>query len=94
MAGDFLLEQMNLFQWISESNETKFHLMDRVKVKLIDEKVDSEIHHYRKYYEPHILNKVGKITGIRISEHKVTTYEVDIFGTRFYLLEQELQWIG
>lgn len=88
------MEQLNLFDVFIEQGETKFQLMDRVKVQLIDEQIDSETHHYRKYYEGHILNKVGEITNINISESQQVTYEVDIYGTKYYLLEQELIWIG
>ena len=82
--------QLNLFELEHEQYKSKFRLMDYVKVKLIDEYVDSETHHYRKYYEPHILNKVGEITNIQISEKGTITYEVTIYGGKYYLLEQEL----
>ena len=88
------LEQMNLFDLISEQTETKFKLFDKVKVQLIDEAIDSETHHYRKYYEAHILSKAGEITNIFINNKNVATYEVDIYGSKYYLLEQELKWLG
>ena len=82
--------QLNLFEVEQEQYELKFQLMDHVKVKLIEEHIDSETHHYRKYYEPHIINKVGEITNIQISENGAITYEVTIYGQKYYLLEQEL----
>ena len=63
--------------------------MDTVKVILIDEQLDSETYHYRKFYEAHIINKAGEITNIHISPAGVT-YEVDIYGAKYYLLEEEL----
>ncbi|AWE07105.1 hypothetical protein DCE79_06655 [Lysinibacillus sp. 2017] len=88
------MEQMSLFDVHSEQVKTNFQLLDKVKVVLIDEEIDSETHHYRKYYEPHILNKVGEITNVQINDKNVVTYEVDIYGLKYYLMEQELIWIG
>lgn len=85
---------MSLFDVHSEQVKTNFQLLDKVKVVLIDEEIDSETHHYRKYYEPHILNKVGEITNVQINDKNEVTYEVDIYGAKYYLLEQELKWIG
>ncbi|MGN7476364.1 hypothetical protein ACTHOQ_00810 [Solibacillus silvestris] len=82
--------QLSLFELEHEHCKPKFQLMDRVKVQLIDEQIDSELHHYRKYYEPHILNKAGEITNIQISGSGTITYEVDIYGVKHHLLEQEL----
>ena len=82
--------QLNLFELEQEQYKLKFQLMDYVKVKLIEEHIDSETHHYRKYYEPHIINKGGEITNIQISENGTITYEVTIYGKKYYLLEQEL----
>lgn len=88
------MKQLNLFEMTSEHTNAKFQLMDKVKIHLVDEKIDSETHNYRKYYEPHILNKVGEIIGISISESSVVTYEVKIYSSKYYLLEYELTWIG
>lgn len=85
------MEQLNLFDLEREQYKAKFQLMDYVKVNLIEEQIDSETHHYRKYYEPHILNKMGEITNIQISTTGTITYKVDIYGTKYYLLEQELE---
>ena len=82
--------QLNIFEVEQEQYKLKFRLMDYVKIKLIDEHIDSETYHYRKYYEPHIINKVGEITNIQISESGAITYEVTIYGEKYYLLEQEL----
>ena len=79
-----------MFQVLVGDKQPKFQLLDQVKVQLIDESIDSEAHHYRKHYEPHILNKVGEIVQVHVSA-KTITYEVDIYGARYYLLEEELQ---
>ena len=83
------MRQLNLFDLEFEQHQPKFQLMDTVKVILIDEQLDSETYHYRKFYEAHIINKVGEITNIHISPAGVT-YEVDIYGAKYYLLEEEL----
>lgn len=84
------MKQMDLFDLLCEQSEVTFKIFDKVKIQLIDEAIDSETHHYRKHYEGHILNKVGEITDILINDKNVATYEVDIYGTKYYLLEQEL----
>jgi len=83
------LEQLSLFQVLEGDKQPKFQLLDLVKVQLIDERIDSEAHHYRKYYEPHILNKVGEILQVHVTA-KAITYEVEIYGAKYYLLEDEL----
>ncbi|AMO85097.1 hypothetical protein MKY07_07200 [Solibacillus sp. FSL W7-1472] len=83
------MRQLNLFELEFEQHQPKFQLMDTVKVILIDEQLDSETYHYRKFYEAHIINKAGEITNIHISPAGVT-YEVDIYGAKYYLLEEEL----
>ena len=88
------MEQLDLFQSVLEEHQPKFNVLDKVKVLLIPEEIDSELHNYRKYYEPHVLNKVGEITNILVNEKNVATYEVDIYGSKYYLLEQELRWLG
>lgn len=79
-----------MFELEFDQYQSKFRLMDTVKVILIDEHLDSETHHYRKFYEAHIINKVGEITNIHISAAGIITYEVDIYGAKYYLLEEEL----
>ena len=83
------MRQLNLFELEFEQHQPKFQLMDTVKVILIEEQLDSETYHYRKFYEAHIINKVGEISNIHISPAGVT-YEVDIYGAKYYLLEEEL----
>lgn len=84
------MRQLNLFDLEFEQYQPKFQLMDTVKVILIDEQLDSETYHYRKFYEAHIINKVGEITNIHIIPAGIITYEVDIYGAKYYLLEEEL----
>lgn len=92
-----MMKQLNLFELEVENPEesgVKLQLMDKVKIILIDEQLDSETHHYRKYYEPHLIGKVGQITGISKKKSGHYTYEVNIYGTTAYFEEVELVWIG
>lgn len=92
-----MVEQLNLFELEIENTEksdAKYQVMDKVKIILIDEELDSETHHYRKYYEPHLIGKVGEITGISKKKSGHYTYEVDFYGTTAYFEEVELVWIG
>ena len=83
------MEQLSLFQMEAAIRKPKFLVLEQAKVQLMDEEIDSETHYYRKFYEPHIINKVGEVLQIIITT-KAITYEVDIYGTRYYLLEEEL----
>ena len=71
-----------------------FHVMDKVKIVLISEELDSETHNYRKYYEPHLIGKVGEISDILVSSTGKKTYEVDVYGQKSIFEEAELLWIG
>ena len=72
----------------------QFQLMDKVKIVLISEDLDSETHNYRKYYEPHLIGKVGEITNVHVSSRGKVTYEVDVYGEKSIFEEGELLWIG
>ena len=73
---------------------TQFHVMDKVKIILISEEVDSETHNYRKYYEAHLIGKIGEITNVYVSTRGKVTYEVQVYGEKSLFEEYELQWIG
>lgn len=101
-----MMEQLNLFDIEveqekptavvveKEEKQPGFQIFDKVKIILIDEEIDSETHHYRKYYEPHVLSKVGEVTRIHKKKANIYTYEVDIYGTKYIFEEAELVWIG
>ena len=74
--------------------KTHFQVMDKVKIVLISEDLDSETHNYRKYYEPHLIGKVGEITNVHVSSRGKVTYEVDVYGEKSIFEEAELLWIG
>jgi hypothetical protein len=73
---------------------TQLQVTDKVKIVLISEEVDSETHNYRKYYEPHLIGKVGEITNVFVSSRGKVTYEVDVYGEKSIFEEAELLWIG
>lgn len=74
--------------------KTQFQVMDKVKIILISEEVDSETHNYRKYYEAHLIGKTGEITNVYISTRGKVSYEVQVYGEKSLFEEAELQWIG
>ena len=74
--------------------KTQFQVMDKVKIILISEEVDSETHNYRKYYEAHLIGKIGEITNVYVSTRGKVSYEVQVYGEKSLFEEAELQWIG
>lgn len=95
------MEQLNLFDIHNEERqieETKnsratFQLYDQVKIILVDEEIDSELHNFRKYYEPFMIGKVGEIIKVISSKGKFS-YEVDVYGEKRIFDECELRWNG
>lgn len=73
---------------------TQLQVMHKVKIVLISEEVDSETHNFRKYYEPHLIGKVGEITNVYISSKGKASYEVDVYGQKSIFEEAELLRIG
>ena len=73
---------------------SQFKLGDQVKIILIAEALDSETHHYRKYYEPHLIGKVGEVTKVIKKKNNQFSYEVNVYGTVSVFEEAELVWIG
>ena len=78
----------------SSQRMTQLQVTDKVKIVLISEEFDSETHNYRKYYEPHLIGKVGEITNVFVSSRGKVTYEVDVYGEKSIFEEAELLWIG
>lgn len=74
--------------------KSKFILGDQVKITLISEELDSETHHYRKYYEPHLIGKVGEVTKLLKKKNGHFSYEVNVYGTVSIFEEEELVWNG
>lgn len=82
------------FEQINTDEVNEFKLGDKVKIQLIDEALDSETHHYRKYYEPHLIGKVGEVKKVIKKKNNQYTYEVNIYGAVSHFEEAELVWIG
>ena len=79
---------------LHSNQTTQLQVMDKVKIVLISEELDSETHNYRKYYEPHLIGKVGEITNVIVSSKGKVTYEVDVYGEKSIFEAAELLWIG
>lgn len=82
------------FNHQEDIQDSQFKLGDQVKIILIKETLDSETHHYRKYYEPHLIGKVGEVTKVVKKKNNQFSYEVNVYGTESSFEEAELVWIG
>ena len=89
-----LLEDERNESFQSNQKLSQLQVMDKVKIVLISEELDSETHNYRKFYEPHLIGKVGEITNLLVSSKGKMTYEVNVYGEKSIFEETELLWIG
>lgn len=86
-----MLEQLTIFD---AAPEVIFQEHDKVKLILLEEAADSELHNYRKYYCSHLINRVGEIQTITQNYSGTTNYTVLIAGEQIICEEKELQWIA
>lgn len=59
------MQQLTLFDYTVEPKITTIQKHDRVKLKLLDESIDWEIHNYRKYYCEHLIEKIGTVVEVK-----------------------------
>ncbi|MEG0261294.1 MAG: hypothetical protein RR651_15630 [Lysinibacillus sp.] len=86
------MQQLSLFDDSQVLDETEIQLNDKVKIILIAESEDSEIHNYRKYYYAHVIGKIGIVTEIRKGKNG-HSFDVSILGENVTFAENELIWI-
>ncbi|MEY9980447.1 hypothetical protein [Lysinibacillus sp. RC79] len=83
------MQQLNIFDYPVEPKHEVIQKHDRVKLKLLDESIDWEIHNYRKYYCDHLIEKIGTVVEIKKNTVEVQfTEEVVLCDVR------ELEWIA
>ncbi|MEY9972293.1 hypothetical protein ABH966_002667 [Lysinibacillus sp. RC46] len=83
------MQQLNIFDYPVEPKHEAIQKHDRVKLKLLDESIDREIHNYRKYYCDHLIEKIGTVVEIKRNTVEVQfTEEVVLCDVR------ELEWIA
>lgn len=68
------MKQLTIFDCLE--NEIRFN--DLVKIISISEREDSELHHYRNYYYPHIIGKVGQIMRVDRKSYLVRVLGEDV----------------
>ena len=82
------MDQLSIFDFPMEQ-QTVLQVNDKVKVLLVSEAEDSEIHNYRKYYYPHVIGKFGIVVEV-----KKRSILVEIDREEVLFDEKELQWIA
>lgn len=83
------MQQLNLFDVPVEKKQVAIQVHDKVKLLLLDESVDSEVHNYRKYYFAHLIDKVGTVLEV-----KGGTVLVKIADEEILFEIRELEWIA
>lgn len=86
-----MLKQLTIFDTVSEID---FQVHDKVRLILLEEAADSELHNFRKYYYPHLINRIGEIQSIAQQLTDSANYNVLIAGEQIQCTEKELQWIA
>jgi|GEM_PF-6496553 len=83
------MQQLNIFDYPVEHKNAAIEKHDRVKLKLLDESIDWEIHNYRKYYCENLIEKIGTVVEV-----KKNTVAVQ-FAEEVILCDvRELEWIA
>ena len=83
------MQQLSIFDYPAESKHEAIQQHDKVKLKLLDESIDWEIHNYRKYYYENLIGKIGTVVEV-----KKNTVAVE-FAEEVILCDVlELEWIS
>lgn len=82
------MQQLSIFDDPVEPKHD-FQIHDRVKLLLVDESINWEIHNYRKYYFEQLIGKLGTVLEV-----KKNTVAVE-FAEEVILCDvRELEWIA
>lgn len=82
------MQQLSIFDYPAEQKHD-FQIHDRVKLLLVDESINWEIHNYRKYYFEQLIGKLGIVLEV-----KKNTVAVE-FAEEVILCDvRELEWIA
>ncbi|WP_107951352.1 hypothetical protein [Lysinibacillus parviboronicapiens] len=83
------MQQLSIFDYPGDSKNEAIKLHDKVKLKLLDESIDWEIHNYRKYYCDHLIGKVGIV--LEVNKNTVVIQ----FAEETVICDvSELEWIA
>lgn len=81
------MQQLSIFDPVEPKHDFQIH--DRVKLLLVDESINWEIHNYRKYYFEQLIGKLGTVLEV-----KKNTVAVE-FAEEVILCDvRELEWIA
>ncbi|MGE7915314.1 hypothetical protein [Lysinibacillus xylanilyticus] len=84
------MQQLSIFDdYPTKPKHETLHKYDRVKLLLLDESIDWEIHNYRKYYCEHLIGKIGTVV-----ELKKNTVVVRFAEELIFCDVSELEWIA
>lgn len=82
------MQQLSIFDCAADQKHD-FQIHDRVKLLLVDESINWEIHNYRKYYFEQLIGKLGTVLEV-----KKNTVAVE-FAEEVILCDVlELEWIA
>lgn len=82
--------QLSIFDDYSvEQKQVAIQEQDKVRLLLLDESVDCEVHYYRKYYFGHAIGKVGTVLGV-----KGNAVLVQLADEVILCEARELEWIA
>ncbi|AVK86014.1 hypothetical protein C3943_22210 [Lysinibacillus sp. B2A1] len=82
------MQQLSIFDYPAQPRHD-FQIHDRVKLLLLDESNNWEIHNYRKYYFEYLIGKLGTVLEV-----KKNTVAVK-FSEEVILCDvHELEWIA
>jgi len=81
------MQQLTIFDYPAEQKPFQVH--DKVRLQLLDESIDFEIHNHRKYYCEHLIEKIGTVVEVKKNNVAVQfVEEVVLCDIR------ELEWVA
>lgn len=83
------MQQLSIFDYRAESKHEAIQQYDKVKLKLLDESIDREIHNYRKFYCEDLIGEIGMVLEV-----KKTTVAVRFTDEVILCDVRELEWIA
>ncbi|MEY2372175.1 hypothetical protein [Lysinibacillus capsici] len=83
------MRQLSIFDCQEDTKHECIQKHDLVKLILLDESLDWEIHNYRKYYCEQWIGKIGTVLEI-----KKNTVEVQFLEQIILCDVRELEWIA
>ncbi|MEX3743546.1 hypothetical protein [Lysinibacillus xylanilyticus] len=83
------MQQLNILNYPIEPKNGAIQKHERVKLKLLYESIDWEIHNYRKYYCEDLIGKIGIVVEV-----KKNTVPVQFAEEVSFCDVREMEWIA